>query len=86
MRLSYETWVAVSGNPQNLEKWLFEPNKTGMLPEVFSKNGSYQNQNENYQSNRERKAINDFNTIERVRESVAARDRELRAANAPDRE
>jgi len=39
---SYQTWLGVNGNPQNLEKWLFIPAKTGMLPEVYgSGNGKH---------------------------------------------
>lgn len=35
---SYVRWRSVNGNPTNYEKWLFEPAKTGKLPEVFGGN------------------------------------------------
>lgn len=39
---SYQTWIAVNGNPMNLEKWLFIPAKTKQLPEVYgSGNGNH---------------------------------------------
>ncbi len=34
-RKSFERWRGFDGNPQNLEKWLFIPNKTGKIPEPF---------------------------------------------------
>jgi len=37
-RQSYELWRSVNGNPVNLEKWLFEPNKTKKLPEIYGAN------------------------------------------------
>jgi hypothetical protein len=46
----YETWRGVNGSPNNLEKWLFEPNRTGKLPEIFGaqngKNNGYNGSNE----------------------------------------
>lgn len=38
---SFEIWRSFDGNPMNLDKWLFEPNKSRKLPQRFeSKNGS----------------------------------------------
>lgn len=31
----FEQWRSVNGNPLNFEKWLFEPSKTGMVPEIY---------------------------------------------------
>jgi hypothetical protein len=40
LRSSYERWRSVDGNPMNLEKWLFDPLKTGELPVIYgAKNG-----------------------------------------------
>jgi uncharacterized protein YdaU (DUF1376 family) len=35
MRSCYERWRGVNGNPQNLERWLFEPYKTRELPKLL---------------------------------------------------
>lgn len=37
-RKSFELWRSVNGNPMNLEKWLFEPAKSGNLPEIYGAN------------------------------------------------
>jgi hypothetical protein len=38
---SYRLWRAVNGSPTNYEKWLFEPARTGKMPEVYGgKNGA----------------------------------------------
>lgn len=47
MTACYETWRSVNGSPMNLERWLFEPHKTGMIPEVFGgkPNGNFNGRN-----------------------------------------
>ncbi|MBX7170593.1 MAG: hypothetical protein K1X72_06515 [Pyrinomonadaceae bacterium] len=58
---TYEIWRSVNGNPNNLEKWLFEPNKTGKPPEIFGR----ENQNETNQkfiTAREKSVQNTRNT------------------------
>jgi hypothetical protein len=44
-RSSYELWRSVNGNPMNLEKWLFDPARTGQMPQIYGANNgtSYQN-------------------------------------------
>lgn len=58
---TYEIWRSVNGNPNNLEKWLFEPNKTGKPPEIFGRenqNGT----NQKFISAREKSVENTRNT------------------------
>ncbi len=40
---SFDVWRSVNGNPLNLAKWLFEPNKTKQLPVVYGSQGDYRN-------------------------------------------
>ena len=37
---SFVKWRSFSGNPMNYEKWLFEPNATGNIPETYGANGN----------------------------------------------
>lgn len=39
LRTSFETWRAFGGNALNLESWLFEPLRTGKVPEKFTSAG-----------------------------------------------
>ena len=58
---TYEIWRSVNGNPNNLEKWLFEPNKTGKPPEIFGRenqNGT----NQKFITAREKSVQNTRNT------------------------
>lgn len=52
---SYELWRSVNGNPANLEKWLFEPNKKKALPEIYGKengNGAIKTSGSKYPARR----------------------------------
>lgn len=58
---TYEIWRSVNGNPNNLEKWLFEPNKTGKPPEIYGRenqNGT----NQKFTTAREKSVQNTRNT------------------------
>lgn len=44
-RSCYTTWRSVNGNPRNLEKWLFEPSRTGKPPVIFGATNGGQNGN-----------------------------------------
>lgn len=44
-RSSYEIWRSVNGNPMNLEKWLFDPAKTGEMPKIFGAGNGSSKQN-----------------------------------------
>ena len=39
-RASWEIWRSFGGKPTNFEKWLFEPNRRKVFPEVFNSNGN----------------------------------------------
>lgn len=52
-RSCYEIWIGVNGNPMNLQKWLFDTNKSGKQPEIYGKengNGTGNSNGSKYQA------------------------------------
>lgn len=54
-------WRAVNGSPNNYEKWLFEPARTGQLPEVFGNGSNRQITTTNRATNAER--LNEYHEV-----------------------
>jgi hypothetical protein len=84
---SYTAWRKFGGSPTNYERWLFEPAKTGNIPERYE-NGQIQKHrsgNGNGQNIRAERAVDKHNRIEQLRARVEAEDREVSGSHAPDR-